>query len=48
MFEQFDFLDLYVLKAGQQPCLRVTIRIPGAGGAQQALFTPEPRANSQP
>ena len=47
MFEQFDFLDLYVLKAGQRPCLRVRSRIPRAGGAQPALFTPEPRAKSQ-
>ena len=47
MFEQFDFLDMYVLRAGQRPCLRVTSRIPRASGAQQALFTPEPRAKSQ-
>ena len=45
MFERFDFLDMYVLKAGQRPCLRVTSRILRAGGAQQALFTREPRAN---
>ena len=37
MFEQFDFLDLYVLKAGQRPCLRVRSRIPRAGGAPRAF-----------
>lgn len=37
MFEQFDFLDPYVLKAGQRPCLRVRSRIPRAGGAPRAF-----------